>query len=333
VNRVDFHFLNVGHGDCTFVDFPSGHLTMIDVNSSKALPDGDKPALAEHDKMSLDSFLRRGVLSHQSREDRYAAGLVDPFEYYQQNFADRPIFRYIQSHPDMDHMGGLHHFFCQQGVPILNFWDVTHTKTHTKTDFEGSPHDWLDWWAYRRLQEGSLQERGHRVLRPLAGDSDDTWTDDGISVLSPNNALLSYCNRQEAWNNASIVLRIEFGGRAVILPGDAEKPAWDAIETASGEVGLKCDVLKAAHHGRQSGYSASALALMQPKVVVCSVGMKPATDASHQYRDAGAKVCSTRYCGTIRVRLYADGRVQVKDAGGTTVKRLPAFAFFMDDLW
>jgi competence protein ComEC len=42
------HFLNVGHGDCTFIEFPSGRLAMIDVNNSKRLPDRDEGALAEH---------------------------------------------------------------------------------------------------------------------------------------------------------------------------------------------------------------------------------------------------------------------------------------------
>jgi len=29
------HFLNVGHGDCTFIELPSGRLMMIDINNSK----------------------------------------------------------------------------------------------------------------------------------------------------------------------------------------------------------------------------------------------------------------------------------------------------------
>ena len=42
---VDFHFLNVGHGDCTFIDFDGDYLTMIDVNNSKSLPEKDRVAL------------------------------------------------------------------------------------------------------------------------------------------------------------------------------------------------------------------------------------------------------------------------------------------------
>ena len=45
--HLDFHFLNVGHGDCTIIDFPSGNLSMIDINNSMALPAEDEKALAD----------------------------------------------------------------------------------------------------------------------------------------------------------------------------------------------------------------------------------------------------------------------------------------------
>src|SRR5690242_5239883 len=38
------HFLNVGHGDCTIIEHPSGRLTMIDVNNSQ---DYDSESLTE----------------------------------------------------------------------------------------------------------------------------------------------------------------------------------------------------------------------------------------------------------------------------------------------
>src|SRR5262249_1637194 len=32
---LKIHFLNVGHGDCTIIEHPSGRLTMIDINNSQ----------------------------------------------------------------------------------------------------------------------------------------------------------------------------------------------------------------------------------------------------------------------------------------------------------
>ena len=56
------HFLNVGHGDCTFIELPSGRLMMIDINNSKSLPEADKVALAEARHVSIFEFSRSGVL-------------------------------------------------------------------------------------------------------------------------------------------------------------------------------------------------------------------------------------------------------------------------------
>ena len=33
---VDFHFLDVGHGDCTIIEFPD-RLTVVDINNCKTL--------------------------------------------------------------------------------------------------------------------------------------------------------------------------------------------------------------------------------------------------------------------------------------------------------
>lgn len=46
MNSLLIHFLNVGHGDCTIVEFPE-HLTMVDVNASRALDDETRTELEE----------------------------------------------------------------------------------------------------------------------------------------------------------------------------------------------------------------------------------------------------------------------------------------------
>ena len=76
-----------------------------------------------------------------SWEDYYRSLLVDPYDYYQANFAGKEIFRYLQTHPDMDHMSGLYRFFWQERVPPVNFWDVGHAKACEEKDFDSSPYD------------------------------------------------------------------------------------------------------------------------------------------------------------------------------------------------
>lgn len=323
MEHLDVHFLNVGHGDCTFVDFPSGRLTMIDINNSKSLSEDEEIGLALEKSLTLKEF-RTASIGKRSWEDYYNSLLVDPADYYKANFASRSIYRYIQTHPDMDHMSGLCRFFWEEDVEVWNFWDTDHEKTFNKSDFDLSPYNWNDWVVYCRMRDGKVQDDDiHKVLHNLRGTSGDHWTPDFITVLSPSQSLIDHCDGVGAWNVCSYVLRVDYAGRSVILAGDAEKKTWESIEANVEASLLNCDVLKAAHHGRDSGYSESATEQMSPSLVVCSVGKKPGTDASNEYRSHGAEVFSTRYCGTLRLRIWADGEVVLSNANGDRLFVLP----------
>ncbi len=326
MDSTKIHYLNVGHGDCTLIEHPSGRITMIDINNSKSLPEGDEVALAASLGISLSQF-RMGTFQTKSWEEYYRSLLVDPRDYWNAHFGGRNLFRYIQTHPDLDHMGGLASLFWGEKVPLENFWDYDHAKTMTKTDFGHGRHDWNDWLAYEYLRDGQRADgTTHKVIKRLRDETGDYWTEDGLTILGPTPNLIEYCDRIGKYNNASYVLRLDYGGRGVILPGDAEKPAWDSIEAHYDTADLTCDILKAAHHGRESGYSKTAVTAMSPSFVICSVGKKPDTDASDEYRSHGAKVLSTRYHGTITVQIWADGEIWITDAAGERLDTLGPLA-------
>jgi beta-lactamase superfamily II metal-dependent hydrolase len=320
------HFLNVGHGDCTMLEHDSGRITVIDINNSKSLPDTDVEALAMAHDITTAVFRSGGAPPNgfDSWEDYYQSFLVDPYEYFTAAFgADATVFRYIQTHPDMDHMSGIHRFFTQENVGLINMWDVHNSKT---LDPDGFParFDPADWETYQAMRAGKKGDGSDlKVLNPLAGESRDFWNEDSISVLAPTADLIEYADSSENWNNLSFVLSVSHAGRSIILPGDAEKPVWDKI-VADNPEGLPCDILKASHHGRESGYSETATDLMEPDYVICSVGKKPSTDASDEYASHGAEVKSTRYHGTITVTIDDEGAVSITDRNGKTIGTLPA---------
>jgi competence protein ComEC len=279
--------------------------------------------LAEARGITLQKFVL-GEPGQRSWEEYYESLLVDPYDYYQEHLSGRTIFRYVQTHPDMDHMSGLHRFFWQGRVALLNFWDSDNTKDCAKEDFDSSRFAWEDWLVYRQLRAGRGPDGdSHKVLNKLREDTGQYWTDDEMTILSPSQTILDLCNDAGAWNNASYVLRIEYGGRTVILGGDSETMAWDEIQESFPRKLLKCDILKAPHHGRQSGYSESAAKAMDPEIVICSVGEKPETDASDEYAALGARVLSTRYYGTITATIWEDGGISVENTSG---KQLAALA-------
>lgn len=323
MDSTKIHFLNVGHGDCTIIEHPSGRLTMIDINNSTTLPEDDEVALAEAKGLSLSQF-RAGTAISRSWEEYYRSLLVDPRESWRDNFGGRLLFRYIQTHPDMDHMSGLASLFWGEKVPLGNFWDYGHAKTFSEAGFDKNHYDWNDWLAYMQLRQGNHGDgTNHTVIKRLRDEAGDYWTEDGLTILGPTRDLIDYCDRIEKYNNSSYVLRLDYGGRRLILPGDAEKPAWDSIEADFDEADLVCDVLKAAHHGRESGYSETAVEAMNPDFVICSVGKKPSTDASDEYRSHGATVLSTRYNGTITAQIWTDGEIRIEDHNGDRLHSLP----------
>ncbi|WP_052711011.1 hypothetical protein [Pseudofrankia sp. DC12] len=320
------HFLNVGHGDCTMIDLPSGRLMMIDINNSKSLPDDDVDALAEARGMSPWIFksVRLAEGGRASWEEHYRSMLVDPFDYYQEHFAGRSIFRYVQTHPDMDHMSGLHRFFWQEKVTLENFWDVAHGKTFTENDFKGPRFSYDDWLAYTALRGGRGPDNKQQVIHNLRGAQAQYWLEDKITILSPTASLVDGCDDKEGYNDCSYVLKITHGGRSIILPGDAEAASWDSMLEELGEDALKCDLLKASHHGRKSGYHETAVKAMDPRIVLCSVGKKPSTDASEEYGRVADSVLSTRYHGTIKAIIEDNGRVTVTNCDGEEIATLPA---------
>ena len=316
---LKLHFLNVGHGDCTFIEFPSGRLMMVDINNSKSLSQDDVEALTE--------TLGNRVLAKSVRdwEEYYKSFLEDPYEYYKANFAGRSVFRYVQTHPDMDHMSGLHRFFWEEEVGLVNFWDVDHAKELSEESFQYGPYAYVDWLVYQLLRSGNGPKDAsgnfteQKVIQATRDDSQSYWDEDGIKILSPTPELVSGCNESGDFNDCSYVLAIDYAGRRIILPGDAESPTWRSILDHYDPADLKCDILKAAHHGRYSGYHKEAVGTMDPSTVICSVGKKPSTDASAEYAKVADNVFSTRYHGTITVTVWHDGDIWVHDRNGKRI--------------
>lgn len=116
------------------------------------------------------------------------------------------------------------------------------------------------------LVDGLLEPRHLRVSTPAVG------TRYGIGrvqlqVLGP--AQTFHDTRSDP-NNSSLVMRAVVGGVSILLTGDAEVEAQQAL--LAEHVDLHADVLKVPHHG--SAYSDAAfLAAVHAKVAVISVGL------------------------------------------------------------
>jgi competence protein ComEC len=111
-------------------------------------------------------------------------------------------------------------------------------------------------------------------------------------------------------NANSIVLRIGYAGRHILLPGDLESPG---LEDLLAEEPLACDLVMAPHHGSARSNPEGFAAWSSPRYVVISGGPGADTEVvKRAYRAAGAEVFHTAEQGAVRVVLEADGNVTAR---------------------
>ena len=118
-----------------------------------------------------------------------------------------------------------------------------------------------------------------------------------------------------AKNNDSLVLRLRYGKRTLLLPGDAEKDAERAILGENGEAELQADVLKVGHHGSKNSTMPDFLAAVRPRVAIISAGEgnpygHPSPELVKRLEDAGVRILRTDRDGAIHVLTDGD-RVEI----------------------
>lgn len=312
---IKVHILNVGHGDCIVVEFPSGRLTVVDINRSDQMDSASLMEIAgqiEPSKAALNRILfENGLLDYRMLlEKGYDIKLTDPVPYISSLTRLSPnidnIFRFISTHPHMDHLTGLSEL--NREIGITNAWVLHNTYSQDLSKLSESQK--ADWAFYKSLRDNT--QNGITVVRPLFRETGDFWTDDDITVLAPDYSLLNTADNNDNANGMSYVLLIQYGHSKIILGGDAEEATWKYIVENFADAIKDVHLLKASHHGRDSGYYQPAVELMNPVYTAVSVGKKPDTDASNKYRQYCDHVVSTRWHGTLVFELDEFGSINFK---------------------
>jgi competence protein ComEC len=309
------HFLNVGHGDCTIIEFPSGNIGMVDIDNLKVLDPDTRSEMLEEYRESLDYQLaiRRGNYA-ETLEERFVKSmeenLTDPLAYYDAHIGPaRSIFRLLITHPDMDHMTGIHRFHEQDSrKDIINFWhtgtDEFNLADARKPGWDGFRYDKRDWDTYRSLRSS---KSAPKALVNHQGAQGDFWSSDGIELWSPTPQLVKTAVEKDQANILSMVLKITYKGRSILLGGDATATeTWPAIYPEIDMKGI--DVLKASHHGRKTGYYQPAVKKMSPWLTITSVGEKE-HDATDSYRRYSEYTVSLRKAGDVRITIDDNGKL------------------------
>jgi competence protein ComEC len=226
---LKIHFLNVGRGDCTIIEFPSGRIGIVDIHNLKALDDETKEELLQEFRgKSMDYMFAKSIspLRAKALEEEFItkelAKLTDPLEYYDLNIGrGKDIFRFFVTHPDMDHMTGLNRIYSQDpNKSIYNFW---HTGFHnfnlddtTDEEWNRCPYDKRDWETYKKLR---ISDSSPKSIQRYQGATGEHWTEDGVEIWAPTKELEDLAVEKDESNIISMILKISYKGISIVSRG------------------------------------------------------------------------------------------------------------------
>ena len=201
------------------------------------------------------------------------------YSYLRDTLKLRHLDYVISTHPHLDHVYGLSSVLnaAQAGVvltPVLE-WDSKAFGSMLKyAEAQGTP------LAVPR--EGDVLELGSARVTVL-----HCWPE-----------AVDYGRT----NDASIVVRIDYGKTSFLLAGDAED--WSEYMMIDSGMNLKADVLKVAHHGSDTASTREFLQAVRPEAAVISVGAgngygHPARRVLERLEESGCGIFRTDRLGTI----------------------------------
>lgn len=250
------HFLNVKEGDCSWIEHDSKHNTIIDISNAYVVEN------------LVEKSLFESVLGNYNQKNNP----TNPIQYFHAHNMEK-IFRFILTHPDMDHMDGLKALLTE--FKCYNFWDTPNEKQMDDDQWKFGKYSKDDWEFYQKIRSGKIQ--GVTVLNLLDGakgvyynldDDEGHGTGDGLYVLSPTEELVEEANKEKEYNNISYVILYVTQDRKILFPGDTEEAAWDSLLERHEDLLRDIDVFIAPHHGRKSGGNDNYLGILKPKLTL-----------------------------------------------------------------
>lgn len=256
------HFLNVLEGDCNIIQHDTGRVTVIDVSNA------DNHIDTESEKKMKVSASRIKMYSMDVPQGKKNYGQKkipdNPIDYLS-GLGVNQVFRFVVTHPDMDHLDGIKDFF--DSFSVINIWDTDNKKEIE--DFNGGGYNSEDWEFYKTIRDKKPENR----KTFYAGDSVQYFNEDLIHILAPTKELLVEANESDDYNDSSYVLLHtppRNGGKQwkILFAGDSHDKTWEYIIDKHSALVSNVDILMAPHHGRDSKRSYDFLKTLKPKVTL-----------------------------------------------------------------
>jgi competence protein ComEC len=270
--KLHLDFLDVGQGDSILVTTPDGTTLLVD--------GGGRP-----------NFLNR---SSTTRDDT-----TEGFERETRSIGESVVSEYLwgrglstvdfvlATHADADHIDGLNDV-------VQNFFVRSALVGRTPMN-DGEYARFAQTLSVTRTPVNVIQGGDKLTMGGLE-----------IEVLWPPPLADPHATSR---NNDSVVLRLNFGRRKILLTGDIEKQSENSLVNSSGS--LQSDVVKVPHHGSRTSSTEAFVTATRASVAIISVGQTsmfghPHREVLERWQAHNVDVLTTGKCGTIAVTSDGD---------------------------
>lgn len=184
--------------------------------------------------------------------------------------------------------------------------------SHADRDHAGGAAGLMERMPVGRVLSGEPAALGLVGATPCRAGDQWTWSGVHFAILHPG-AVTGEASVPTG-NDTSCVLRVETGGRSLLITGDLGKRMETGLVERIGK-GLASDVLVAGHHGSLTSTGETFLEMVAPRWVLFAAGYGnpfgfPAMAVKDRVRTRGIAVLETGIAGAIELRLGADGVLQ-----------------------
>ena len=295
VRDLKVYFIDIGQGDCIFIELPDGKNMLIDTGEKR-----------NAGKAKIDKYLR---------DEKGNKVTIDYC---------------VATHPDSDHIGLMPYVYEQYDVlKSYRPYVYSENKSASALPYElnkgikikNSSNIYYDY-----ITNVNAEQTYWEFFKDDSDFSNGFTGKDGEIYEYTVNFVMPYADNLNDYqyfttpNDFSAVIMLEYADRKILFTGDieyetgkkgAEQSFIREFSTSNPAI-VDCDVLKVAHHGSDSSTSPEFLSLVKPEYSVISCGLSnkhrhPLKSTLDNLVNCGSDIYRTDLQGTIILTIDSKG--------------------------
>ena len=295
VRDLKVYFIDIGQGDCIFIELPDGKNMLIDTGEKR-----------NAGKAKIDKYLR---------DEKGNKVTIDYC---------------VATHPDSDHIGLMPYVYEQYDVlKSYRPYVYSENKSASALPYElnkgikikNSSNIYYDY-----ITNVNAEQTYWEFFKDDSDFSNGFTGKDGEIYEYTVNFVMPYADNLNDYqyfttpNDFSAVIMLEYADRKILFTGDIEyetgkkgaEQSFIREFSTSNPAMVDCDVLKVAHHGSDSSTSPEFLSLVKPEYSVISCGLSnkhrhPLKSTLDNLVKCGSDIYRTDLQGTIILTIDSKG--------------------------